>query len=109
MSSPTPTPASSAAIAIDASPVPDEDFCKSEKNMTAIVGGVLGGILGPAVVALIGIVFWMSKREQRQRRLKEHYEEQFAQTWAYRKAMAASMTSVKSDVHEEITTKSSGS
>jgi hypothetical protein len=89
--------------------VSNEDICKSEKHKTAVVGGVLGGVLGPAVLALIGLVFWMSKREQRQRKLKEHYEEQFSQTWAYRKAMAASSTSMKTDVHEEFATKSSGS
>lgn len=85
------------------------DVCKSEKHKTAVVGGVLGGILGSAVVGLLGSAYWMWKREQRQRKLKEHYEEQFAQTWAYRKAMAASTTSMKTDTHEEFMGKSSGS
>lgn len=73
------------------------------------MGGAVGGILGAVVVALMGLVYWMSKREQRQRKLKEHYEEQFAQTWAYRKAMAASTTSMKTDTHEEFLGKASGS
>ncbi len=85
------------------------DICKNEKQKTAVVGGALGGILGTAVVALVGLVYWMSKREQRQRKLKEHYEEQFSQTWAYRKAMAASTTSMRTDAHEEFMGKSSGS
>lgn len=85
------------------------NVCQSEKHKTAVVGGVLGGILGSAVVGLLGLAYWMWKREQRQRKLKEHYEEQFAQTWAYRKAMAASTTSMKTDVNEEFMAKSSGS
>ncbi|KAF1362937.1 hypothetical protein EJ07DRAFT_105468 [Lizonia empirigonia] len=115
MPSSTSTSACSAATAtnppsnLGATLVPDQDVCKSEKHKTAVVGGLLGGILGPAMVALVGLVFWISKREQRQRKLKEHYEEQFAQTWSYRKAMAASTTSMKTDVHEEFTGKSSGS
>lgn len=106
---------SSAATATDtpsdleATLTPNEDVCKSEKHKTAVVGGAVGGILGTAVVGLLGLVYWMSKREQRQRKLKEHYEEQFAQTWAYRKAMAASTTSMKTDVQEEFMGKSSGS
>lgn len=30
---------------------------------------------------------WMYKRERRQRRLKEHYEEQFGQNFAYRRTV----------------------
>ncbi|UPX18853.1 uncharacterized protein EKO05_0009138 [Ascochyta rabiei] len=87
----------------------NEDICKTEKHKTVVVSSALGGILGAAIAVLIGVVFWMSKREQRQRRLKEHYEEQFSQTWAYRKAMAASTTSMKISVHEEFIGQSSGS
>lgn len=93
----------------EATLVSNADVCKDEKHKTAVVGGVLGSILGTAVVGLLGLTYWMSKREQRQRKLKEHYEEQFAQTWAYRKAMAASTTSLKMDTHEEFVGKSSGS
>jgi hypothetical protein len=85
------------------------DVCRSEKHKTVVVGGVLGGILGSTVVGLLGLTYWMWKREQRQRKLKEHYEEQFAQTWAYRKAMATSMTSMKTDTHEEFMGKANGS
>ncbi|XPS76879.1 hypothetical protein M3J09_008923 [Ascochyta lentis] len=109
----TPVVASSTATATNslsdhkATLLSSEDVCKTEKHKTVVVGSALGVTLGAAVVALTGLVFWMSKREQRQRKLKEHYEEQFSQTWAYRKAMAASTTSVKTDVHEEVTRKSS--
>ncbi|KAF2993274.1 hypothetical protein E8E13_001742 [Curvularia kusanoi] len=97
--------------------IPNADVCESEKHKTLVVGGTIGGVLGAAVVGLLGLVFWMAKREQRQRKLKEHYEEQFAQTWAYRKHMAASTTSVKTeshemktpDHHEEFMNKASGS
>ncbi|KAF1927903.1 uncharacterized protein M421DRAFT_5576 [Didymella exigua CBS 183.55] len=86
------------------------DVCKSEKHKTTIIGSVIGGVLGTAMVCLLGVVYWMAKREQRQRKLKEHYEKQFAQTWAYRKALATSTTSVKTESHhEEFMEKSSGS
>ncbi|KAG9197953.1 hypothetical protein G6514_000672 [Epicoccum nigrum] len=115
------TPATSSSTA---APSPEEtqatlitnaDVCESEKQKTVIVGGALGGILGAVIVGLLGVIFWMAKREQRQRRLKEHYEEQFAQTWAYRKHIAASTASVKDDrldridSHDEIVDKSSSS
>lgn len=87
----------------------NENVCKNEKHKTAVVGGAIGGILGTAVIGLMGLVYWMSKREQRQRKLKEHYEEQFAQTWAYRKAMAASTTSMRTDTQEEFMGKLGGS
>lgn len=107
-SSSTATAANSSSN-LEATLTSDEDVCKSEKHKTAVVGGIIGGILGAAVVGLLGVVYWMSKREQRQRKLKEHYEEQFAQTWAYRKAMAASTTSMKTDAHEEVMGKASES
>ncbi|KAF2630982.1 hypothetical protein BU25DRAFT_407550 [Macroventuria anomochaeta] len=115
VSSSTSTAASSSAIATESSSNLEAtltfkgDVCKSERHKTAVVGGAVGGMLGAAVVGLMGVVCWMSKREQRQRKLKEHYEEQFSQTWAYRKAMAASSTSMKTDVHEEFNGKPSGS
>ncbi|KAJ4986304.1 hypothetical protein SVAN01_08239 [Stagonosporopsis vannaccii] len=109
------TSISSAATATDspsdleANLTSTEDVCKDEKHKTAVVGGAVGGILGTTVVGMLGLVYWMSKREQRQRKLKEHYEEQFAQTWAYRKAMAASTTSMRTEAQEEFMSKSSGS
>lgn len=116
MSSPGSTVSSATATATgspsdlkEATLTSNADVCRSEKHKTVVVGGVLGGILGSTVVGLLGLTYWMWKREQRQRKLKEHYEEQFAQTWAYRKAMATSMTSMKTDTHEEFMGKASGS
>ncbi|KAF3052634.1 hypothetical protein E8E11_011105 [Didymella keratinophila] len=116
VSSPSSTTSSAASTATgspsdleEATLTTNADVCKSEKHKTAVVSGVLGGILGSAVVGLLCLAYWMWKREQRQRKLKEHYEEQFAQTWAYRKAMAASTTSMKTDTHEEFMGKASGS
>ena len=111
-SSPTASPSPEAT---QATLITNADVCESEKQKTVIVGGALGGILGAVVIGLLGVIFWMAKREQRQRKLKEHYEEQFAQTWAYRKHIAASTASVKDerldriDSHEEMVDKSSSS
>lgn len=52
-----------------------------------MVGGAVGGTLGAMVLGLVGCIVWMWKRERRQRRLKEHYEEQFGQNWAYRRTI----------------------
>jgi hypothetical protein len=47
---------------------------------------------------------WLRSKEQHQRRLKEHYEEQFAQTGAYRRAVAASSASLRHVNTEDILT-----
>lgn len=39
------------------------------------------------IVGLAGLVAWLARREKRQRRLKEHYEEQFGQNFAYRRTV----------------------
>ncbi|KNG47043.1 hypothetical protein DDE82_001199 [Stemphylium lycopersici] len=62
-------------------------------HQIAIVGGLLGGLLGGIIIGLTATVWWMYKRERRQRRLKEHYETQMAKSSAYRKALAACMES----------------
>jgi hypothetical protein len=83
--------------------------CQKEKRETAIVGGTIGSIFGAIIIALAATIFWMYSREKRQRKLKEHYEEQFQQTNAYRKALASSAGSVRGSVlMEEFKTKSSG-
>lgn len=41
----------------------------------------------------MGLILWMYKKEKRQRKLKEHYEEQFGQNFAYRRTIV-----VESDV-----------
>jgi len=50
------------------------------------------------IAGLASTIFWMYKREKRQRKLKEHYEEQFSQTNAYRKALASSAGSCRGSV-----------
>ncbi|KAF2645334.1 hypothetical protein P280DRAFT_388904 [Massarina eburnea CBS 473.64] len=61
------------------------ELCRDEKQKTAsVVGGAVGGIMGAAIIGLLGAMFWVSKKEKRQRKLKEHYEEQFEQSWKYR-------------------------
>ncbi|KAF2121496.1 hypothetical protein BDV96DRAFT_640886 [Lophiotrema nucula] len=57
------------------------------KDKSAVVGGAVGGVLGAVIIALLGAMWWLYKRENRQRKLKEHYEEQFGQTWAYRRTV----------------------
>lgn len=62
----------------------------------------MGGILGAAVLGLIGMIVWMHKKEKRQRKLKEHYEEQFGQNFAYRRTII-----VESDSREVLSTPTS--
>ncbi|KAH7068999.1 hypothetical protein BKA63DRAFT_99227 [Paraphoma chrysanthemicola] len=101
----TPTPASSTptqAVAtavstgspLDLASLPTSNDCAKEKRQTAAVGGTIGGLFGAIIVGLAGALFWMYKREKRQRKLKEHYEEQFSQTAAYRRTIASSAISL---------------
>jgi hypothetical protein len=50
-------------------------------------------------------MLWMYKMEKRQRKLKEHYEEQFSQTAAYRRTIASTASLMGSEMGD-ITTKS---
>lgn len=86
---------------VDVTAIPSADECASEKRKTAIVGGTIGGLFSAIIVGLAGTIFWMYKRERRQRRLKEHYEEQFLQTNAYRKALASSAGSIRGSMYME--------
>ncbi|KAL5118158.1 hypothetical protein ACEQ8H_003993 [Pleosporales sp. CAS-2024a] len=76
---------------------PSEDsenlnICTKEKNQTAIVGGTIGGLFGAIILGLLFVALWLYKKEKRQRRLKEHYEEQFSQTAAYRRAITSNVS-----------------
>ncbi|OAL54382.1 hypothetical protein IQ07DRAFT_266882 [Pyrenochaeta sp. DS3sAY3a] len=82
----------------DATAAPDADHCQKERQATAIVGGTIGAVFAAIILVLAAIIFWMYKRERRQRKLKEHYEEQFSQTNAYRKALASSAGSIRESV-----------
>ncbi|KAI8942450.1 hypothetical protein NX059_000518 [Plenodomus lindquistii] len=94
---------------IETTTTPTADLCKRERQKVAIVGGTIGGLFGATILALAGAVYWMYKRERRQRRLKEHYEEQFSQTNAYRKALASTAGSFRGSISmEEFRPKSSG-
>lgn len=85
------------------------DTCSKERQKTAVVGGTIGGLFGAIIIGLAGTIYWMYKRERRQRRLKEHYEEQFSQTNAYRKALASTAGSIRGSLYlEELTSKGSG-
>jgi hypothetical protein len=65
------------------------------KDNIAVVGGAIGGILGAAILALIGLILWMHKKEKHQRKLKEHYEEQFGQNFAYRRTVVVESDGVE--------------
>jgi hypothetical protein len=94
---------------VDTTAAPSTDVCKKERQATAIVGGTIGGLFGAIIVALAGTIYWMYKRERRQRKLKEHYEEQFSQTNAYRKALASTAGSIRGSMYmEDLQLKSSG-
>ncbi|KAI4672607.1 uncharacterized protein J4E78_001108 [Alternaria triticimaculans] len=90
----TPSPAA-------ATTAPPPNTCSKEKKETAIVGGVLTAVFTMIIAGLASTIFWMYKREKRQRKLKEHYEEQFSQTNAYRKALASSAGSCRGSVMME--------
>jgi uncharacterized protein HemX len=62
-----------------------EHACKKDKSAT--VGGAVGGVLGAIILAMAGAMFWLYQKEKRQRKLKEHYEEQFGQNWAWRRTL----------------------
>jgi hypothetical protein len=66
---------------------------------------VLGALLGIALLGATAAIVWLHSKEQHQRRLKEHYEEQFAQTAAYRRAVAASSASIRRVETEEFSGK----
>jgi hypothetical protein len=99
----------STGIPFHATAASDVNTCRKERHNTAIVGGTLGGVFGAITLGLAGVIFWMHKKEMRQRKLKEHYEEQFSQTNAYRKALASSAGSTRGSIFmEEVRPKSSG-
>jgi hypothetical protein len=104
---PAPTTSSSANIVataistgspFDATATPITNDCQKEKRQTAIVGGTIGGIFGAITVGLLGAMLWMYKMEKRQRKLKEHYEEQFSQTAAYRRRIASTASLMGSEM-----------
>ncbi|KAF1939047.1 hypothetical protein EJ02DRAFT_353120 [Clathrospora elynae] len=103
------TTAVSTGKPLNATATRNPDVCKKERQDTAIVGGTIGAIFGAIIMGLAATILCMHKRERRQRRLKEHYEEQFSQTNAYRKALASSASSLRGSVTVEGTKlKSSG-
>jgi threonine dehydrogenase-like Zn-dependent dehydrogenase len=99
---PTPSPTSEDVLATStpsttALPL-DKNTCAKEKRETVIVGSTIGTLFGAIIAALAATILWMYKREKRQRKLKEHYEQQFSQTNAYRKALASSAGSTRGSV-----------
>jgi hypothetical protein len=94
---------------LSATATPASNNCEIEKKQNAIVGGTIGGLFGAMAVGLAAALFWMHKQELRQRKLKEHYEEQFSQTAAYRRVLASSAASLMgTDTRDELNTKSGG-
>ncbi|KAF1919614.1 hypothetical protein BDU57DRAFT_147002 [Ampelomyces quisqualis] len=90
----------SAGTPFNATAAPIVNDCKKEKHQTAVVGGTIGGLFGAVIVGLVGAIWWMYKREKRQRRLKEHYEEQFSQTAAYRRTVASTVSLMGSEMED---------
>ncbi|CAA9964877.1 hypothetical protein PTMSG1_08236 [Pyrenophora teres f. maculata] len=88
---------------------PPTQACKATEHrlkVATIIGGVL---LGTIIAVLTAATLWIYKEEKRQRKLKEHYESQFSQTNAYRKALASSAASTHgNDFMEDIKVKCSG-
>ncbi|KAG9194605.1 hypothetical protein G6011_04640 [Alternaria panax] len=102
--------AASTGTPLEATTTPRANVCAKEKRETAIVGGTIAGVFSMLIVGLAATIYWMYKRERRQRKLKEHYEEQFSQTNAYRKALAPSARSCRGSVLlDDLNLKSSAS
>ncbi|KAF1839493.1 hypothetical protein BDW02DRAFT_155016 [Decorospora gaudefroyi] len=104
--SPSSEPTNIAGPAVAILPTPttttdNDNSCQQEKRQTAIVGGTIGSLFGSIILGLSATILWMYKREKKQRRLKEHYEEQFSQTNAYRKALASSAGSPRGSLSLE--------
>ncbi|PVI04629.1 hypothetical protein DM02DRAFT_624696 [Periconia macrospinosa] len=82
-------------------------LCAAEKQKTAnMVGGAVGGITGALLIGLVALVVWMHRKEKRQRLLKEHYEEQFRNSYNHRPWRGAGDAGVviinnEVDVHDE--------
>jgi hypothetical protein len=96
------------AVASTPSTFASTDSCKKEKHQIAVVGGTVGGLFGAIIIGLAGALMWLYKQEKRQRKLKEHYEEQFSQTTAYRKTLASSAASLMVIEMDDVKSKSSG-
>ncbi|OAL03867.1 hypothetical protein IQ06DRAFT_270058 [Phaeosphaeriaceae sp. SRC1lsM3a] len=103
---PSSTPTQIVATAVstgtpfDTTSAPATNDCTKEKRQTAVVGGTIGGIFGAVIVGLAGALLWLYKMEKRQRKLKEHYEEQFSQTAAYRRTIASTVSLMGSELGE---------
>lgn len=79
--------------------------CAAEKRQTVIVGGTLAGIFSAAIVGLLACIFFLYSKEQKQRKLKEHYEEQFAtSSWGRYKSEMGSKTTVTASDGERVFT-----
>lgn len=44
----------------------------------------MGGVLSVVIVGLLGVMVWMHRKEKKERVLREHYEQQFAQSYPRR-------------------------
>ncbi|KAJ4301615.1 hypothetical protein N0V90_003708 [Kalmusia sp. IMI 367209] len=80
-------------------PISAPSSCEIEKRHTAVVGGALGGVFGAAIFGLLGVILYLAQKEKKQRKLKEHYEAQFATTaWGtYGTGMSSRSTVVEAD------------
>jgi len=97
------------APAVTSAPSQATNTCKTTENHLAIATIVVGVFLSTIIIGLVVTTLWIYKEEKRQRKLKEHYESQFSQTNAYRKALASSAASTHGgDFMEDIKVKCSG-
>jgi hypothetical protein len=92
---------------VSAARAPISNTCAKEKHQTTVVGATIGGLFGAIIVGLVCATLWLYKKEARQRKLKEHYEEQFSQTAAYRRNIASTVSLMGSEL-EEVKSKHSG-
>ncbi|RMZ72709.1 N-acetyltransferase eso1 [Pyrenophora seminiperda CCB06] len=97
------------SVLSQATSTPPADTCNTTKHHLAIAITIGGVLLGTIIAGLAAAMFWIYKEEKRQRKLKEHYESQFSQTNAYRKALQSSVgVTHGDDFMEDIKVKCSG-
>ncbi|KAJ4351517.1 uncharacterized protein N0V89_006860 [Didymosphaeria variabile] len=84
----------------------ESSTCAADKHQLKVVGGTLAAFFCAAIAGLLAATFFLFKKEKKQRKLKEHYEAQFATTsWgAYgaSKSTVVGMASTRDSLDKDV-------